>query len=422
MKKTFAIIISLSFLINPFFINQSNSADLEIEKPQYIGSRNKPAMHNSESVIPVNNDLTAIKLFVEIAFMFERFYYKDITKMEFLEKVLDGGVSSIDRYSSYDGAAETKDFNKKIEGHFVGIGIEIGQKDIDGNSYLAIMSVFDDSPADKVGLKAGDLIIGVSPDGTKRGLISTMDMNIDTLIKNIKGEAGTKVLFRLKRSGKYFNILVIRDDIKVTIISSEMIKPKIGYLRIREFFGREFIEDIKLSLWAMTQSRAEVVIIDLRNNPGGFIKDALGLINLLRKDASAVLNPPLVYEKTKRGEESYTGSLDDAGKYKNFKLIILTNGGSASASELTTAYLKGYCGAVVVGKTTFGKGVGQYLLPLSNGGSLRVTSFEYFVGPNKIKVNHIGVKPDYEVEDLTNTKKDEQLDKALELANGMLSK
>ena len=173
-------------------------------------------------------------------------------------------------------------------------------------------------------------------------------------------------------------------------------------------------------------AKAKVVIIDLRNNPGGLMKYAIGMNNLLRKDKTGLItNPPIVYIKERQGVSKYKGNLFRAGKFREFKLIVLVNEGSASSSEIVTAYLKNDCDAKVVGKNTFGKGVGQSIITLSNGATLRVTSFEYLVGHNKVAVNGVGVAPDYDVdnpESVKGEKDDKQLQKAISLAEEMLIK
>ena len=159
------------------------------------------------------------------------------------------------------------------------------------------------------------------------------------------------------------------------------------------------------------------MVLDLRDNPGGFLNLAVSMSNLFSNEGFMDSNP-IVYVKYRNKTEDDKGDLLNRGKFRHFKVLILANGGTASASEIVTAYLKNYCDALVIGERTFGKGVGQNVLPMPNAGTLTMTTFEYFVGKNMVSVNKVGIKPDYEVKNSENGKTDLQLQKALELATG----
>jgi len=411
MKKTAAIFIIIFCLS----VTSINAADAENEKPVYSGSA-QPTTTESEP----DKDWS---IFLEVMARFQRDYYKEISEREFAEKVLRGGIPQIDRFSRYFPPEETKTFWENINGHYSGIGMALGQKDDGEKTHIIIMSVMKNCPAEKAGIQKRDFIIGISSEGIKNKAVYTERMGIHEATELIKGKAGTKVYLMIKRDGEILDFFIERAEIKDEKITSFIIRDKIGYIKISEFEGDDLDIDFKRAVKKIRRSDIKCLIIDLRENPGGLLHQAVNISNLFRKKPfSLINNPPIVYMEMRKGEEAVRGSILDGGDFKNLELVILANNGSASASEVVTAYLKHYCGAKVVGKTTYGKGVGQSVQLVNRGGLLLVTSFEYLVGPDKVAVHGKGISPDYEVEDNKEGEEDLQMKKAIEVAEEMIKK
>lgn len=404
MKRTAVVFFIISILSVSYVFAGDN-----IDDPNYPGV--------SRTELVVEDDWM---VFLEAMVIFDNLYYKDITHKEFTEKVLKGGIASIDRFSQYLSPEEGKDLMDERDGFFSGVGISLGEKIQNGETFIEVVGVLEGTPAEKAGIKSGDLIVAVSSDGIKKDAISTRFMSIPELIPLIKGKIKTNVYLYIQRGDKYLDFIVERGAVIVSKISSSVIKEKIGYVKLIDFMKNETDLDFIKAVDELKQKGIKCLIIDLRNNPGGLLNMAVGISVMFRNiEFENFRNPPIVTLEGKRFNQDVRGPIMHSGIYKDLKVVILTNGSSASASEIVTAYLKHYCGAKVVGKKTYGKGVGQGVYDLKNGGILIVTSFEYLVGPNRVPVHGKGILPDYIIED---DKEDAQMKKAIEVAEGMLSK
>ena len=359
-----------------------------------------------------------VDLFAEVMATFMVEYYKDFDSRKFAEKVLEGGISEFDKFSRYANPKQQKNEDESMEGYFYGIGTALGQKTEEGENFIVVNSVMDGSPAMKAGIQSGDYLISISSDGDKNHAVSADDLSIDETVGLIRGKENSKVYLKIRRKDKELEFIITRKEVKVAFLEGKSLKPGIGYARLREFRGKTTPNDFVVLVSSLQVNGARVLILDLRNNPGGWLAWAVKINNLFRVNDSRL---PIVILKRKTKNEVMNGDATTAGKLKNLRVILLVNYGSASASEIVAAYLKNYCNALVIGKTTFGKGVGQSVFNLVSGGKLIVTSFEYFVGEKEIKVHEIGVKPDIEVDNIKEDKTDKQLQRAIEEAEKILN-
>ncbi len=307
-----------------------------------------------------------------------------------------------DPYTVFMDPKEVKEFNDEIEGEFEGIGAEVGIK----QGVLTIIAPLQDSPAEKAGLRAGDKVLKV--DGE-----STAEMSIDEAVSKMRGKKGTEVkltIFRNNGDDKTKEITVVRDVIKVDSVTFEM-KNGIPYFKVVRFGDDTAKRFEKLS--EKVPADAPGVIIDLRNNPGGYLSAAIEMGNLMVPKGKII-----VIEKDKDGKEEKFYSKGYKNVLQNKKIIILINQGSASASEILAGALRDNRDDVtIVGEKSFGKGSVQEFIDLPDGAATKITVAKWLT-PNGDQISGKGIEPDIKVE-LTNddyeNDRDPQLDKALEI-------
>ena len=362
---------------------------------------------------------SGLAIFIEVMAYVDHYYYKEINEQELIEKILQGGLPKFDRYSHYLNEKDKKIFEEGMRGSFFGIGAMLGQKTEKNETYVVIMSVMEDSPAEKAGLRSGDYLVAISSNGAKKDAISAENLSVNEVQQLIRGPKDTKVYLGVRRDGKYLEITITRDEIKTAAVKAKSVARNVGYLRFSSFEGDKLMADFEMNVSSMQKNGMKVLILDLRNNPGGRLDYAVTIDNWFNKG-----NTKLVVTTNGRAvDETLSGNWLTRGKFKNIPVIVLTNEGTASASEIVAAFLKNYCGAIVVGAKTFGKGVGQSVLQLNGGGVLLITSFEYFVGDKNISVNEVGIIPTIEVKnpEAVKSKADDlQLKRAIEEAEKLI--
>lgn len=326
-------------------------------------------------------------------------YVGEVNEEELIDGALKGLVQSVgDKYTEYYTKEELEDFTAQTLGNFVGIGVYL-TSNFD-EDVVEVISPIKGSPAEEVGIKTGDKILKV--DG-----IEYKAAELSELTNHIKGEEGTEVTLTIKRNEETFDLKVIRRSVHINYVASEMIEDNIGYITIATF-DEECAADFKAEYENLLGKGAKSLIIDLRGNGGGLVDEALEIADLICDK-----NQITLITVNKDGKEKITKAKKDAEI--KIPIVVLTNKGSASASEILVAALKENNKAEIVGDKTYGKGVIQELIYLQNGGALKVTSSEYYT-PNKNKINEVGIEPNYEVKyDYTVEDKDEQLEKAVEV-------
>lgn len=310
-----------------------------------------------------------------------------------------------DPYAEYYTKEEFKQLTEEDSGEYEGIGISVA-KDTD-TGYAEIVSVFKDQPAYKAGLKTGDLIIAVNKK-------STMNMELQEVVSEIKKKENKKVVLTIYRDKKSKDYTVKKSSVQLDTVSYKMKEKKIGYIAVSQFLentGDQFDKAVT----ALEKKGMKSLIIDLRDNGGGLLNTCTQMVSrVIDKDKL------IVYTKDKEGNKEEFKS--DSGKTLEIPIIILVNGNTASASEIMTGCLKDYGKATVVGTTTYGKGIVQNIMPLTDGSAIKFTIAKYYT-PNGTDIHKKGIKPDVKVKmsdaqwkkAQTDEKADKQLKKAIEL-------
>ncbi|MBI5071333.1 S41 family peptidase [Candidatus Falkowbacteria bacterium] len=315
---------------------------------------------------------------------------------------LAGIISSLDDpYSVFFDPQTAEDFKKELEGTFSGIGAELGIK----NKQLTIIAPLPDTPAEKAGLKAGDRILAI--DGK-----DTTDMALDYAVSIIRGEKGTDVTLTIWREGweKSEDFKITRDQIEVASVKWEM-KGDIAYIEINHF-NEDTTRRFNQAVTELIAKNPKGLILDLRNNPGGFLDTAVEVAG------EWVSNDVIVVEQMDDGQKNEERS-SGLARLENLKTVVLVNQGSASASEIVGGALQDYGKATLVGEKTFGKGSVQNLEPLPDGSAVKITVAEWLT-PKGRQIDKEGIAPDVEIkltEEDYNANRDPQMDKAIEIIN-----
>lgn len=304
----------------------------------------------------------------------------DIDETKAIDGAIEGYIDSLgDEYTEYIPADEMKEYTESIMGNFVGIGIYMIQNT--EKNLVQVLSPIRESPAEKAGIKAGDLITKVN------GVSYTADQMTE-MSKTIKGEEGSNVTIEVLRGEQTLTFEVTRAKVNTNPIYSEKLENNIGYLEITSF-DEGVAEDFKSKYLALKEQGIKGLVIDLRDNGGGIVDEALKIVDYI-----VPKNQTTLITVDKDGKEEVSKSKED--RLVEEPVVVLVNSSSASASEIMAGALKDLKCATIVGTRTYGKGVIQQLLTLSNGAGLKITVEEYYT-PNKTKINKVGITPDYEV-------------------------
>ena len=304
----------------------------------------------------------------------------DIDETKAIDGAIEGYIDSLgDEYTEYIPADEMKEYTESIMGNFVGIGIYMIQNT--EKNLVQVLSPIRESPAEKAGIKAGDLITKVN------GVSYTADQMTE-MSNTIKGEEGSNVTIEVLRGEQTLTFEVTRAKVNTNPIYSEKLENNIGYLEITSF-DEGVAEDFKSKYLALKEQGIKGLVIDLRDNGGGIVDEALKIVDYI-----VPKNQTTLITVDKDGKEEFSKSKED--RLVEEPVVVLVNSSSASASEIMAGALKDLKCATIVGTKTYGKGVIQQLLTLSNGAGLKITVEEYYT-PNKTKINKVGITPDYEV-------------------------
>jgi carboxyl-terminal processing protease len=303
-----------------------------------------------------------------------------------------------DPYTAFFSPDENQRFKDDISGEFDGIGVEITLED----NLITVVSPLPDSPAEKAGLKAKDVISKV--DGT-----NTADIGLDETINRIRGNAGTTVLLEIIRAGAAdpIDLIVIREKITVASVSYEIKtsgSKKIGYIKIRQF-GDDTKKLVAEAADKFNSEKVDGVILDLRNNPGGYLETSVDV-------TSYFIDGGVVVSEVEKSGEKREFKTSESVKLKDQKLVVLVNGGSASASEILAGAIRDRGRGTLIGEKTYGKGSVQILENLSDGSGIKITIAKWYT-PNGSQIDGKGIEPDIAVADNDSTVADEVLDFAL---------
>ena len=385
------MIVALSVFIT-FMITSISLYTYFVENPVLVSANN------------TNKDISSkLTKYREII---DKYFLGDVDDEKLEEGAIKGYIEGLgDPYTEYISKEDMDTYLDDTMGNFVGIGIYM----IKNTQYdkIQVLSTIKGGPAEKVGIQAGDLIVSV--DGVE---YKASDMTVAS--NNIKGEAGTKVVVEILRGVETIKYEITREKVKVNQVEGKVISNNIGYIQFTSF-DETTAEDFKAKYEELAKQNIKSLIIDLRNNGGGIVDQALEIADYMTDKDSVLL-----YEVDKNNKETVRKSKNDA--IINMPIIILTNENTASASEILAGALKDkYPNTTIVGMKTYGKGVIQTLYSLSDGSGLKITTEEYYT-PNHNKINKEGITPDVEVDLTKNAEgkyetefdKDAQVKKAIE--------
>lgn len=336
----------------------------------------------------------------------DQYYLGELDEGKLKEGAIKGYIEGLgDEYTEYISKEDMEDYMDDTMGNFMGIGIYM-VKNTQANKIM-VLSPIKDSPAEKAGILPGDLILSV--DGTE---YTAEDMTV--VVNKIKGKEGSEVKIAVLRGTKTLEFNVKRENIITNPVVGEVLENNIGYIEFSAF-NDNTAEDFKVKFEELNKKGIKSLIIDLRNNGGGIVKEALQIADYIADKGSV-----LIYEVDKNNKEEVEKSTNDP--IIKMPIVILTNKNTASSSEILAGALKDLGKATIVGTRTYGKGVIQQLLSLPDGSGIKITSEKYLT-PNKTEINKKGIEPDVKVElpeNITNIlnieKKDDiQLQKAIEI-------
>lgn len=329
-------------------------------------------------------------------------YVGEINKKTLIEETIKGFVKGLgDDYSEYFTSDEWEEFQESVLGNYSGVGIEMMQDD---TGYILVTNVFEDGPAKKAGIQQGDYIIGVNGE-------SIHEVSSQEVSNKVRGDAGTEVTLNILRNGsETLEFKLVRDNIRIYHVESKMLEDDIGYIDLLTFdsgCAKEFEEEMD----SLVEQGAKKLIIDLRNNTGGDVSEALQILDLfLEKGQIEIIT------QSANGLRITTSSPTDR-KYTMDSIVILINEYTASAAEIVTGAMIDNELAKTVGIKSYGKGVMQSVYQLLDGGALKITTQEYNT-PNGTKIQGVGITPNYEVELDKNSEIDNQLEKAKVVVKG----
>ena len=342
------------------------------------------ADESSSSKDPLNGQLPLQELrnFTEIFERIRTSYVEEIDDTTLLQYAIDGMLTSLDPHSAYLQPEDFSDLQENTTGKFGGLGIEVGQQD----GLILVVTPIDETPAQKAGIKAGDLI--VSLDGE-----AVMGMSLNDAVERMRGEPGTDITLEVRRKNEkeLLTFTLTRAEIKVASVRTEKMNGDIGYVRITQFqenTGGELAQAIED--W-QTNGKLNGIILDLRNNPGGVLDAAVEVVD------SFISQGLIVYTKGRNPNAELSYSATQHTPAGSIPTVVLINGGSASASEIVAGALQDHQRAVIVGTQSFGKGSVQSVLPITEDRAVKLTTARYFT-PNGRSIQAQGIRPDIWVE------------------------
>ncbi len=327
-------------------------------------------------------------------------YVEPVDDNKLISEAISGMVSSLDPHSVYLDKKAFKELQETTQGKFVGLGIEVGMED----GYVKIIAPIEDSPADKAGVKAGDLI-------TRLDDLQVKGMTLDEAVKHMRGEPNTKVTLTIARKNvdKPIIMTITRDVIKTQSVKGKLVEPGYAWLRVSQF-QEPSLDDLVKKINALYAQDPDIkgLVLDLRNNPGGLVPSAIGISAVfLPKDVTVVTTNGQIPESkatytasrefyTTRGGADPLAKLPDA--IKTVPMVVLVNTGSASASEIVSGALQDYKRATIMGTQTFGKGSVQTIRPISADTAVKITTARYYT-PSGRSIQAKGITPDLNVEE-----------------------
>ena len=367
------------------------------------------SLNISKHVSAANDDdiYKKIDLFSEVLDKINKEYVEDINQSEVMDAAINGVLQSLDPYSAYMSPESFQNMQTETSGEFGGLGIEVSME----AGVVKVISPIDGSPADEVGVKAGDYIVKINEHQVQgKTLTEAVDL--------MRGPVGSDIEITVRRKGvkKAIVFKITREIIKIQSVKSKKINDNIGYIRLTAF-NENSSTQIKKKVNEFTKDKKiKGYILDLRNNPGGLLSQAIKISDFF------LTNGEIVSTKSRKESENRRWFANKGDIINGKVLIVLINYGSASASEIVAGELKDNKRAILLGENTYGKGSVQSIIHLKNNGAIRLTISKYYL-PSGKSISEVGITPDIEVaesddEFRINTEKDNQLNFAIKLLNG----
>ena len=367
------------------------------------------SLNISKHVSAANDDdiYKKIDLFSEVLDKINKEYVEDINQSEVMDAAINGVLQSLDPYSAYMSPESFENMQTETSGEFGGLGIEVSME----AGVVKVISPIDGSPADEVGVKAGDYIVKINEHQVQgKTLTEAVDL--------MRGPVGSDIEITVRRKGvkKAIVFKITREIIKIQSVKSKKINDNIGYIRLTAF-NENSSTQIKKKVNEFTKDKKiKGYILDLRNNPGGLLSQAIKISDFF------LTNGEIVSTKSRKESENRRWFANKGDIINGKVLIVLINYGSASASEIVAGALKDNKRAILLGENTYGKGSVQSIIHLKNNGAIRLTISKYYL-PSGKSISEVGITPDIEVaesddEFRINTEKDNQLNFAIKLLNG----
>ena len=354
-----------------------------------------------------NNIYKKIDLFGEVLEKINKEYVDEVNQSESMDSAINGLLQSLDPYSAYMSPEIFNEMQTETSGEFGGLGIEVSME----SGVVKVISPIDDTPASKAGIKAGDYIVKINNTQVQgKSLSEAVDL--------MRGPVGSGIELTIRRRGEKKALIfnVIREVIQIKSVKADLLEKNIGYIRLTSFnenSGKQIEREIKK---LEKNNSVKSYILDLRNNPGGLLSQAIKISDFFLE------NGEIVSTKSRKASENRKWFAKKGDLTNGKKLIVLINYGSASASEIVAGALKDHKRAILLGENSYGKGSVQSIIPLKNKGAIRLTVAKYYL-PSGKSISEVGVSPDIEIgeenEDFRlKTETDNQLDYAIKLLNG----
>ena len=378
MKKKIFIIITL---LNLFFFQLVNSSEQNIYEK--------------------------IDLFGEVLEKINKEYVDEINQSESMDSAINGLLQSLDPYSAYMSPEIFNEMQTETSGKFGGLGIEVSME----SGVVKVISPIDDTPASKAGIKAGDYIVKINE-------IQVQGKSLSEAVDLMRGPVGSAIELTIRRRGerKALTFKIVREIIQIQSVKADLLEKNIGYIRLTSFNENSDTQVEKQIKELEKNKNVKGYILDLRNNPGGLLSQAIKISDFFLD------NGEIVSTKSRKASENRKWFAKKGDLTNGKLLIVLINYGSASASEIVAGALKDHKRAILLGENSFGKGSVQSIIPLKNDGAIRLTIAKYYL-PSGKSISEVGVSPDIEIAEETDefrikTETDNQLNYAIKLLNG----
>ena len=364
-------------------------------------------LFNFESHSSEKDVYKKIDLFGEVLEKINKEYVDEINQSESMDSAINGLLQSLDPYSAYMSPEIFNEMQTETSGEFGGLGIEVSME----SGVVKVISPIDDTPASRAGIKAGDYIVKIND-------IQVQGKSLSEAVDLMRGPVGSGIELTIRRRGekKALTFNIVREVIQIKSVKADLLEKNIGYIRLTSF-NENSGKQIKKEINKFEENKnVKAYILDLRNNPGGLLSQAIKISDFFLNDGE------IVSTKSRKSSENRKWFAKKGDLTNGKTIVVLINYGSASASEIVAGALKDHKRAILLGENSYGKGSVQSIIPLKNDGAIRWTVAKYYL-PSGKSISEVGVSPDIEVDEETDdfrikTETDNQLNYAIKLLNG----